>query len=66
MPQSNLREALANLFNRQELNDLLSHMLQKERIRRVAPADIAISAMYVDLLDARYERLISYFPDTLW
>ncbi|KAJ9096859.1 hypothetical protein QFC21_005132 [Naganishia friedmannii] len=61
-----LREALVNLFNRQELNDLLSHMMQRERIRRVAPPDVAISATYVDLLDARYEGLVSYFPDTLW
>lgn len=41
-------------------------MLQRERIRRVAPRDVAISATYVDLLDARFERFISYFPDTLW
>lgn len=64
--QHDLRESFAALFNRQEVIDLLDHLLKEGRITRVVPKDIAVSEKYIDLLDVKYEPLISYLPEVLW
>lgn len=64
--QYDLRESFAALFNRQEINDLLDRLVKEGRITRVVPKDIAVSDKYIDLMDVRYEPLISYLPEVLW